>query len=184
MSSLQTRRVVTGHSPEGKAIFEADEILLSLNLLTGKPISGSIAGIANIYKTENWPAALNVPFVDYYNKPLGLTDESGVICRVIHFPPVKDPAEDKLNILHRTQSLDFGVVLQGEIQLELDDGEKRSLKRGDVVVQRGTIHDWKNVSDQYCVMLFVLVPAELARVPETGKTLEPILPPMPSGESE
>jgi len=53
---------------------------------------------------------------------------------------VSNPEEDTLNVEHRTQSIDFGVVLEGEIQLTLDDGEKKILRKGDVVVQRGTMH--------------------------------------------
>lgn len=67
-------------------------------------------------------------------------DDTGIFCRVCHFNPVSNPDEDTLNIVHRTQSIDFGVVLEGEIQLSLDDGAKKVLRKGDVVVQQGTIH--------------------------------------------
>lgn len=68
-----------------------------------------------------------------------LVDDSGVFVRVIHFPPIGDQ-EDKLNIRHRTKSVDVGLVLSGEIQMTLDDGIKTILKAGDTVVQRGTVH--------------------------------------------
>jgi len=48
--------------------------------------------------------------------------------------------------MHRTVSLDYGVVLEGEVILELDSGEKRQLARGDIFVQRGTAHQWRNPS--------------------------------------
>jgi mannose-6-phosphate isomerase-like protein (cupin superfamily) len=60
--------------------------------------------------------------------------------------------------MHRTPTVDFGVVLSGEIWLELDDGEVH-LKSGDCIVQRGTMHAWRNRSDSPCVMSFVLIEA-------------------------
>ena len=60
--------------------------------------------------------------------------------------------------MHRTVSLDYGVVLEGEVELILDNGESRLLKRGDMAIQRGTIHAWKNVSGEgiWARMLYVL----------------------------
>lgn len=65
--------------------------------------------------------------------------------------------------MHRTQSLDYGVVLEGEVYMDLDGGEAetRLLKRGDVAVQRGTMHSWRNASDTtWARMLFVLQGSE------------------------
>ena len=59
---------------------------------------------------------------------------------------------------HRTNSIDFAVVMSGEIDMELDDEVVR-LKAGDVMVQRGTIHDWVNNGDKPCVIAFVLIDA-------------------------
>lgn len=60
--------------------------------------------------------------------------------------------------MHRTQSLDYGLVVEGEVEMELDDGVKVTLRRGDVAVQRGTIHGWRNVSPNggWARMFFVL----------------------------
>lgn len=81
-----------------------------------------------------------------------------------------------LSSMHRTVSLDYGVVLEGEVQLELDSGETRLLKRGDVAVQRGTNHAWRNVTPpgedgqaQWARMLYVLLPAEKVEI--DGKAL-------------
>jgi quercetin dioxygenase-like cupin family protein len=69
--------------------------------------------------------------------------------------------------MHRTQSLDYGVVIEGEIECILDSGEKRLLRRGDVCVQRGTMHSWRNTStDAWARMLFVLLPCEKVKVGE------------------
>ena len=72
--------------------------------------------------------------------------------------------------MHRTQSLDYGVVLEGEMEMILDSGEKRIMGRGDLAVQRGTNHAWRNTSDtQWARMFFVLQAAEKVMV--DGKEL-------------
>lgn len=96
--------------------------------------------MANIYRTAGLPAKVNEPFVDYYGQNIPFADEAGATCRFCYFLPVKDLSEDKLNVIHRTESIDFGVVLRGQIELTLDDGVKTILRQGDVVVQQGTIH--------------------------------------------
>lgn len=63
--------------------------------------------------------------------------------------------------MHRTNSLDYGIVLAGEVELELDDGVKTILRSGDVVVQRGTMHLWRNPSSKNPFrIVFVLTQAE------------------------
>jgi len=61
---------------------------------------------------------------------------------------------------HRTESIDYAVVLSGEIDMELDDGVTVHLRQGDALVQRGTIHNWVNRGTQPCVIAFVLVAAK------------------------
>jgi quercetin dioxygenase-like cupin family protein len=69
--------------------------------------------------------------------------------------------------MHRTVSLDYGVVLEGEIEAILDSGETRMMKRGDVCIQRGTMHAWRNPSEtEWCRMLFVLQPCKPVEVAE------------------
>jgi quercetin dioxygenase-like cupin family protein len=62
--------------------------------------------------------------------------------------------------LHVTQSMDYGIVFEGEVKMELDNGASVRLKKGDVLVQRGTIHAWHNQTDQICRLAFVMVYAE------------------------
>lgn len=62
--------------------------------------------------------------------------------------------------MHRTHSLDYGVVLEGEMELVLDSGETQRLGRGDTVVQRGTMHAWRNVGVGWARMFYVLEDAE------------------------
>lgn len=60
-------------------------------------------------------------------------------------------------MMHRTQSVDFGIVLEGTVELILDDGKRQLMQRGDVAVQRATMHAWKNPSStEWTRMLFVL----------------------------
>jgi quercetin dioxygenase-like cupin family protein len=66
--------------------------------------------------------------------------------------------------MHRTHSLDFGIVMSGELELELDGGAVQHLKAGDIVVQRGTNHLWRNPSrDTVCRVVFVLIEAAPVR---------------------
>lgn len=78
--------------------------------------------------------------------------------------------------MHRTESIDYGVVLEGELELLLDSGEKRIMKRGDVCVQRATMHAWKNVTENagWARMMFVLVTSE--KVVVGGQALGEDLP--------
>ena len=85
------------------------------------------------------------------SRTLGLVNPNGTICRIVDFAPNCEP------LMHRTQSLDYGVVLEGELEMVLDDGVTRVMGRGDVAVQRATIHGWRNTSQtEWARMLFVL----------------------------
>lgn len=72
---------------------------------------------------------------------LGSVPPNGTVCNVVEIGPGVEK-----RYLHRTQTLDYGVVLAGEVELSLDSGETRILKAGDVVVQRATMHAWRNPS--------------------------------------
>lgn len=78
--------------------------------------------------------------------------------------------------MHRTESIDYGVVIEGSVELILDSGEKRIMHRGDVCVQRGTMHAWKNITENrgWARMMFVLVSSE--KVVVGGKELGKDLP--------
>ncbi|KIW19743.1 hypothetical protein PV08_00317 [Exophiala spinifera] len=90
---------------------------------------------------------------------LGLVRPNGTVCRTVDFAPAGEA------LMHRTKSLDYGIVVEGEIELHLDSGEVRTLKRGDVAVQRGTMHAWKNASPTHWArMIFVLQDSAPVRV--------------------
>lgn len=76
---------------------------------------------------------------------------NGTVCRFVDFEP------NSKGFMHRTQSLDYGIVMEGEVVLELDDGSETHFTRGDVAIQRATIHAWSNKHPtQWARMLFVL----------------------------
>ncbi|RSL56836.1 hypothetical protein CEP53_006687 [Fusarium sp. AF-6] len=110
-----------------------------------------------VYTTSEFPASLNDD--DDIKKhdaviasgKLGLVNKNGTVCRIVDFAPGFDC------MMHRTQSLDYGVVLEGSIELLMDSGDKQLMHRGDVAVQRGTMHAWRNPSTtDWARMLFVL----------------------------
>jgi quercetin dioxygenase-like cupin family protein len=86
-------------------------------------------------------------------KKIGTTIPDGTVFRIVSFGPGVAPRN------HRTDSIDYAVVMSGEIDMELDVG-KVHLKAGDVLVQRGTIHNWVNTGSEPCVIAFTLVSAK------------------------
>ena len=118
-------------------------------------------GFNVIYTTSKFPPSLNDDEdIKSYEKTmasgtLGLVKKNGTVCRIVDFGPGHTP------LMHRTQSLDYGIVLDGEVEMELDDGSTTVLKRGDIAVQRGTMHMWKNSSvTEWARMLFILQDCE------------------------
>ncbi len=144
--SLTIRRVVTGHDNAGKARVVIDEI--GKNVTSGRP--GANAAV--IWTTEGFPVD-NDGNADTSGRKVGTTLDNGIVFRVVSFGPGVTPRN------HRTDSIDFASVLSGEIDMELD-GEVVHLKAGDVLVQRGTIHNWINNGKEPCVIAFVLVAAK------------------------
>lgn len=115
------------------------------------------------WRTDSVPAAVQGPIPDLNGKMIPLANPDGVTLRVVDFPPHGEP------LMHRTISLDFGIVLKGEIICMLDDGAEKLCKEHDIVVQRGTIHAWKNATEENCRMIFCLIPGQKVMV--DGKPL-------------
>jgi quercetin dioxygenase-like cupin family protein len=152
---LQVRRVVTGHDATGRAVVKIDEI--SKNLSSNRP--GAMACV--VWTTESFPVD-NTGDNDEALRRVGTTLKNGTVFRVIEFAPGVSPRN------HRTDSIDYAVVLSGEIDMVLDETTVH-LRAGDVLVQRGTIHNWINRSSEPCVMAFVLIDAKPVEV--GGKVL-------------
>lgn len=168
---------MTGHDTQGKAIVVEDGPLHKLVPIEKIPRTV----FHEIWSTEGAPAIVgNGP--DPTLGPLALpSPRQGTCIRVVDMPPdteeflehgsarmknaftqIGDPAASTVRagsphpLMHRTESIDFGIVLDGEMTLVLDDSEI-ALDPGDVVVQRGTNHAWANRSGRMCRTLFVLV---------------------------
>ncbi len=156
--SLKVRRVVTGHDASGRAVVKIDEI--AKNVSSRRPGAASTV----IWSTDTFPV-INEGDDDGSEKVSGTTLENGTVFRVVRYEPGVTPRR------HRTDSVDYAVVVSGEIDMELD-GTTVTLKAGDVLVQRGTIHNWVNRSKDVAVVAFVLVAAK--PVAAGGKTLEAI----------
>jgi mannose-6-phosphate isomerase-like protein (cupin superfamily) len=152
---LQLRRVVTGHDANGRAEVKIDEI--AQNPPSGRP--GRSACV--VWTTESFPVD-NTGGEDGGKRQVGTTLKNGTVFRVVEFMPGVSPR------VHRTDSIDYAIVMSGEIDMEMDDSVVH-LKAGDVLVQRGTIHNWVNRGTEPCVMAFVLIDAKPVEI--GGKTL-------------
>jgi quercetin dioxygenase-like cupin family protein len=154
--SLQLRRVVTGHDAQGRAKVLIDEQVQ--NFFSQR--AGAFYSV--IWTNEGFPAN-NDGDADPSGKKIGTTIDNGAVFRVVSFGPGVAPRN------HRTDSIDYAVVMSGEIDMELD-GETVHLKAGDVLVQRGTIHNWINNGSVPCVIAFILVSAKPVAI--GGKRLD------------
>lgn len=154
--ALRVRRVITGHGADGRAIIAIDEVCKDLR--SGRP--GATA--CNVWTTEGFPAN-NDGSDDASRRQVATTLKNGTIFRVIEFAP----GVARRN--HRTDSIDYITVMSGAIDMELDDSVVH-LKAGDVMVQRGTMHNWVNRGAEPCVLAVVLVDAKPV---EVGGTILP-----------
>ena len=154
------RRVVTGHDHAGKSVFVQD----------GPPpvvrTAPDGAHFFELWNTSAMPAPIAATEPEPTERDLTVPPSPhGTKIRVNEFPPgVVSPT-------HRTRTVDYGIVLEGEVVLVLDDGAETVLRAGDVVVQRGTDHRWENRGPHAARMVFVLVDA--AFTPELVNLLGP-----------
>ena len=153
---MKIRRVVTSHDDKGKAVVAIDEV--SRDVVSFRPG----ATVANIWSSAGFPVDNN-GLTDTAKEITGTTRAGGTVFRVIEFAPGVAPRN------HRTDSIDYAVVLSGEIDMTLDD-QVVTLQAGDVLVQRGTIHNWINRGTVPCVIAFVLIDAR--PVEHEGKPLK------------
>jgi quercetin dioxygenase-like cupin family protein len=154
--SLNIRRVVTAHDAQGRAKVLIDEPVKNVT----SPRPG--AQFSVIWSSEELPVN-NDGSDDPSDKKIGTTIPGGSVFRVVSFGPGVAPRN------HRTDSIDYAVVMAGEIDMQLDT-ETVHLKAGDVLVQRGTIHNWVNNGSEPCIIAFTLIAAK--PVTRGGKVLE------------
>jgi quercetin dioxygenase-like cupin family protein len=140
------QRVVTGHDSGARAVFKSEDVTPTRMIPTGD------AAFLLVWTTETVPADNNDE-TDGRDREAGLTLNQGSVIRIVDMLPGKQSP------MHRTNSIDYGIVLEGEIELELDDGAKRPVRQGGIIVQRGTNHLWRNTSDKVCRIAFILIEA-------------------------
>lgn len=140
------RRVVTGHDATGKAVVAIDDI--PANWRSPRPGSaGCVFWTTDCVPADN-SAQQDAAFAD----PKECLP-NGSVFRIIEYRPGCAAR------VHRTSTLDYAIVLSGEIDMELDDTVVH-LTAGDVLVQRGTVHNWVNKGTEPCVVAFVLLGAD------------------------
>ncbi|MGZ3293363.1 MAG: cupin domain-containing protein [Xanthobacteraceae bacterium] len=144
--ALKIRRVVTGHDDSGRAIVAIDEICK--NVMSRRPNHESCV----VWSTGSFPAD-NSGTEDGGLRPVATTDPNGTVFRIGVYHPGVAPRN------HRTESIDYAIVLSGEIWAVMDEGETKMVA-GDVLIQRGTNHAWANRSNAPCVVAFVLIDAK------------------------
>jgi naringenin degradation protein FdeH len=175
------RRVVTGHDVEGKAVVSMDGAPPKVVDDLGQP--GLV--LSEIWATDDCPAIIDngkdPTARDLMLRPRPL----GTVIRVVDIPSetrseegftkemlrnvfdhigagdAHDKRPDSHPGMHRTETVDYGIVMEGEVYLVLEGSEVR-LTAGDIIVQRGTIHAWSNRSQQTCRIAFVLIDGKYA----------------------
>lgn len=161
-ASPPVRRIVTGHNAAGKAVIRSDD------LLPVEPIPSGDAAFSLVWTTASVPADNNDE-TDGRLRDAGLTLHQGSVIRIVDMLP------GGASPMHRSSSIDYGIVLSGTVELELDDGAVTTAQAGDIVVQRGTVHLWRNPSaSEMCRIAFVLI--EAAPVVIDGVALKDINP--------
>ncbi len=174
--ALQIRRIVTGHDAKGRSIFIMDG---DATIPSGRNSAGT--SVVELWQTDCAPAD-NTGNVDPTDHPYRLPPPShGSVFRVVEYPPDKqrfaalkaqqwsadakdqgykrDTANTRHAGFHKTDTIDYAIVLDGEIYALMDEGEKL-MKAGDVLIQRGTSHAWSNRTDRPARVAFVLIDAK------------------------
>jgi quercetin dioxygenase-like cupin family protein len=152
--TLEVRRIVTGHDASGKAIVASDETMTGI---AGR--GRDYIHRCEIWSTDQMPvdnseaaaAAQRAGFVVRHNY---VGSGQGTVIRVTELAPGSP------KFMHRTETVDYAILLRGQCEMELDDGKRVPLKPGDIVVQRGTMHAWVNTGSDPCVFAFILIDAE------------------------
>lgn len=172
------RRVVTGHDAQGRAIIQEDGVVPRV-----QRVGGDIGPMFHeVWNTQAMPAPIDAASGEPHEDGIVLAPpKNGTRIRVLDIPPEGDgirnmtPEEARAHfaeigagsasahgegsrhaLMHRTETIDYGIVLEGELVLIMDEGET-TVRAGDIVIQRGTNHGWANRSDKNCRIAFILI---------------------------
>ncbi|KAI5119783.1 hypothetical protein M0805_009254 [Coniferiporia weirii] len=150
---LPIRRVVTGHTPEGKSVVLKDAPV------EPHPRGKSAAYYTDLFWTDANPPDNAVDFNDLAKEhSQDLFSTTGSTFLVADTPPGNS------TVLHRTVTLDYCIVMHGSVALLLEDDKRVHLKAGDVVVQRGTVHGWLNEGSDWSRMYAVVLPSQKVKI--------------------
>ena len=147
------RRIITGHDKSGKSVILSDG-----HPPTELKIAERGVSFFEIWSTNASPALVAPTEAEPTDRPIEIPPTpNGTVIRILDFLPGFSKNDSGTPpFVHRTETIDYGIVLEGEIFLLLDDSEVH-LKAGDVVIQRGTDHAWENRSNKLARVVFVLV---------------------------
>jgi quercetin dioxygenase-like cupin family protein len=179
MSEKPVRRIVTGHDAQGRAVFQSDGPVPRVQRIGGE--HGPL--FFEVWNTTETPARIDAASGETPEEGIRLAPpKNGTRIRVLDIPPDDDrldnitPEEAQAHFaevgageasshggegsrhahMHRTETIDYGIVLEGELVLILDEGET-TCRPGDIIIQRGTNHGWANRSDKNCRIAFILI---------------------------
>jgi quercetin dioxygenase-like cupin family protein len=182
MSDKTFRRIVTGHNEAGLAIIVEDAPPTRVQRFGGE--GGPM--FYEVWHTKEMPARIDRASLEPDEQGIVLAPpKNGTRIRVLDFPPVDETRRElsaeearehfatigagdalasqsdgkrqaKHAYMHRTETVDYGIVLEGELVLIMDEGET-TIRAGDIVIQRGTNHGWENRSNVNCRIAFILV---------------------------
>ena len=179
MKEAPVRRVVTGHNPQGKAIIQQDGAVPRVQRIGGP--HGPL--FFEVWNTRDTPAPIDRASGEPAEDGIQLAPpKRGTRIRVLDIPPedasvqTLTPEQAKAHFaevgaasasshsgggsrhafMHRTETIDYGIVLEGEVTLIMDEGET-VVRAGDIVIQRGTNHGWANRSGRHCRIAFILI---------------------------
>lgn len=172
----QNNNYITTHSlSDGSSVFLPESQVSSA--LTWKPIGPTESRFATLGISPKVPVTIDpsrgsndistlITDIKTESGVANVPKPGGIVFRRTDTPP------GQVSPMHRTLTVDYGVIVAGEIELTLEGGEKRVLRAGDTVVQRATVHQWRNTSEtEWARMVFVMVPIE-GGTSVGGKVLE------------
>lgn len=184
MEVKPVRRIVTGHDAAGLAIIQEDGAVPRV-----QQVGGAIGPMFHeVWNTQGTPAPIDAASGEPAETGVLLAPpKGGTRIRVLDIPPEGDGIRDmspeeaaahfaevgaghasnaakagaRHALMHRTETIDYGIVIEGELVLIMDEGET-TVYPGDIVIQRGTNHGWANRSDKTCRIAFILIDGEFA----------------------
>jgi mannose-6-phosphate isomerase-like protein (cupin superfamily) len=182
VTPIPTRRIVTGHNTSGQAILQEDGPINRLQQIGGE----TGPWFHEVWNTSATPAPIDAASGEPPEDSIRLAPpKGGTRIRVLDIPPDSEelahttPEQARAHFeeigageassfngkaarhphMHRTETIDYGIVLEGEIVLIMDVGET-TVRAGDIVIQRGTNHGWANRSGRNCRIAFILIDGE------------------------